>query len=338
MMKAYELQKAGLDGLAQTKRALKAPAAGEVQLKVKAASLNYRDLKVAQGGYRKFDYPLVPVSDGVGEVVAVGEGVTRFEIGDRAATHFHPHWFSNARPTAAETAQTLGGALDGILAELVNLPADWLVKVPGYLTDEEAATLPIAALTAWTTLVEDGGLRAGETVLVEGSGGVSIFAIQFASLFGARVIAISSSDAKLARAGKLGATHTINYKSNPDWDQEVLRLTDGEGVDHVVEVAGGATLGKALKALRSGGQIGVIGFLDSAKTEVDLLTVIGKRARIRGVLVGSRDAFERMNHFLAQHELRPVIDTVFEFDEVREAFDHLASGKHFGKIAIRVAA
>jgi NADPH:quinone reductase-like Zn-dependent oxidoreductase len=337
-MKAYELQKAGLEGLAQTKRTLLAPAPGEVQIKVKAASLNYRDLKVAQGGYRKFDYPLVPVSDGVGEVIAIGEGVTRFAVGDRVATHFHPHWFSNARPSAAETAQTLGGQLDGILTEKANLAADWLVKVPGYLTDEEAATLPIAALTAWTTLVEDGGLRAGETVLVEGSGGVSIFAIQFASLFGARVIAISSSDEKLARARELGAAHTINYRSHPDWDDEVLRLTKGEGVDHVVEVAGGTTLSKALKALKSGGQIGVIGFLDGMKTELDLVTVIAKRARIRGVLVGSRDSFERMNKFLARHEVRPVIDTVFEFDQLREAFEHLASGKHFGKIAIRVAA
>ncbi len=337
-MKAYELQRPGLEGLAQTTRTLKPPAADEVQIDVKAASLNYRDLKVAQGGYRKFEYPLVPVSDGVGEVVAVGAGVTRFSVGDRVATHFHPHWFTNARPTAAETAETLGGQLDGVLAERVNMPADWLVKVPGYLTDEEAATLPIAALTAWTTLVEDGHLRAGETVLVEGSGGVSIFAIQFASLLGARVIAISSSDAKLARARELGAAHTINYKTNPDWDQEILRITNGEGVDHVVEVAGGATLSKALKALKSGGQIGVIGFLDGAKTEIDLLTVIGKRARIRGVLVGSRDAFERMNQFLARHQLRPVIDKVFGFDQVRAAFDHLASGKHFGKIAIRVAA
>jgi NADPH:quinone reductase-like Zn-dependent oxidoreductase len=336
-MRAYELQKEGLDGLAQTRRAVQPPAAGEVQIKVKAATLNYRDLKVVQGGYRKFDYPLVPVSDGVGEVVAIGASVTRFNVGDRVATHFHPHWFSSKRPTAAETAQTLGGQLDGILAETVNLPADWLVKVPAYLTDEEAAALPIAALTAWTTLVEDGNLQAGDTVLVEGSGGVSIFAIQFASLLGAHVIAISSSDTKLERARQLGATHTINYKTTPDWDQEVLRLTNGEGVDHVVEVAGGATLAKALRALKSGGQIGVIGFLDGTKTEIDLLTVIAKRARIRGVLVGSRDAFERMNHFLARHELRPVIDKVFDFDEVPEAFDHLASGKHFGKIAIRVA-
>jgi NADPH:quinone reductase-like Zn-dependent oxidoreductase len=222
-----------------------------------------------------------------------------------------------------------------MLTEYRALHEEGLVHVPGHLTDEEAATLPCAAVTAWNSLINMGGLSTGETVLVQGTGGVSIFALQFAKLAGARVIVTSSSDEKLERAKKLGADFGVNYTTTPDWDKRAKELTEGIGVDHIVEVGGAGTFGKSLRAIKIGGHIGLIGNLSGNATEVNLVQILMQNLRIQGVMVGSRDTFESMNRAVALHEMRPVIDRVFAFDEARPAFEHMASGSHFGKICIK---
>jgi NADPH:quinone reductase-like Zn-dependent oxidoreductase len=292
-------------------------------VRVRAASINYRDWLMLAGEYNpRQPLPLVPVSDGMGEVTAVGASVTRVKTGE---------------PTRDKLRGTLGGPLDGMLAEQVRLSAEGLVPVPAYLTDAEAATLPCAAVTAWSALVEQGGVEPGDVVLVQGTGGVSIFALQFARLLGARVIVTSSSDKKLERARALGAWHGINYKATPDWDKAVRALTNNVGVDHIVEVGGAGTLGRSIRAVRVGGTISVIGVLAGKASELMVTPILMQNLRLQGVLVGSREMFERMNRALEFHQLRPAVDKVFGFEEVREAFAYLAAGRHFGKIAIQVA-
>jgi NADPH:quinone reductase-like Zn-dependent oxidoreductase len=336
-MKAVEIRGAfGLDHLALTGRPDPRPGHGEVLVRVRAASLNYRDLLTVRGQYNpKQKLPLIPCSDGVGEIVEVGDSVTRVRPGERVCANFAQRWIAGA-PTREKLRSTLGGPLDGMLAELVVLSEEGVVRVPDHLTDEEAAALPCAGLTAWSTLVTDGGLTAGDSVLLQGTGGVSIFALQFAKLLGLRAIITSSSDEKLERARALGADETINYVQTPDWAARVKELTGGAGVDHVVEVGGAGTLKQSLQAVRIGGTVSLMGVLAGNALELPLPLIFMQRIRVQGILVGSREGFEAMNRAIALHRLRPVIDRVFPLEETRAALELMDRGGHFGKICIRV--
>lgn len=311
------------------------PVARQVLVRVRATSLNYRDLMVADGRYGKVPLPLVPLSDGAGEIVALGEGVTRWKAGDRVAGAFFQSWIDG--PFRREVMGTaLGGSLNGMLAEYVALSEDGMVAIPQHLDFTAAATLPCAGLTAWHALVTLGRVSTGQTVLLLGTGGVSLFALQFAKLHGARVIITSSSDEKLARARTLGADETINYRTTPDWEKEVFRLTGKAGVDQVVEVGGAGTLARSLRALKPAGQVHLIGGVSGFSGEVPLLDIIGKMAVVRGIYVGSREMFEEMNRFVAQHRIKPVVDKVFDFAEAPAAYEYQQRGAHFGKVVIAV--
>lgn len=324
----------GLDNLALVERPTPEPGPGEVLLAMKAASLNFRDLLMVRGRYNpKQPLPLIPGSDGVGVVQAVGPGVDRFAVGDRVSPLF-TRWIAGA-PSYERLRHTLGGPLDGVLAEQLVVPAEAAVKVPAYLTDLEAATLPCAALTAWTALVVEGGLKAGDWVLVQGSGGVSIFALQLCKLFGARVVALSSSDDKLEKMAELGAEKWINYKKTPRWGRQVRELTGG-GVDQVIEVGGAQTLPESLDAVRIGGFIAQIGVLSGHAAPLDFTKLFMKYVRLQGLLVGHREGFEQLNAALETNELHPVIDRVFPLAETRAALEHLASGAHFGKVCLSI--
>lgn len=335
-MKVFEIQNTfGLDCLKLTNRPDPSPGYGQVLLKMRAVSLNYRDLMVVKGLYNpKFHLPLIPFSDGVGEVVAVGEGVRRVKIGDRVAGSFFQKWLSGLR-TEENVKSDLGGNIDGVLAEYVVLHQDGVVHIPEHLTDEEGATLPCAAVTAWNALIPSGGLKAGDTVLIQGTGGVSIFALQFAQLQGARVIATSSSDEKLERVRQLGAAAGINYKQTPEWGKKVQELTAGIGVDYVVEVGGAGTLNQSLRAVRYGGQISLIGVLSGGSGEIATASILMRSVKVQGINVGSREMFEAMNKAIALHKLRPVIDRIFRFQEAKAALEYMQSGSHFGKICLR---
>lgn len=334
-MRAHELQAFGLEHLVPVERPEPRPGPRQALVRLHAASLNYRDLLVARGVYNpRLKFPRVPLSDGVGEVVAVGEGATRVKPGERVAACFMPRWFSG-RLTEEAARSALGGERDGVLAGYLALDEDGLVPVPAHLSDEEAATLPCAAVTAWHALIASGRLSPGETVLLQGTGGVSLFALQFAKLCGARVIITSKSDEKLARAMALGADELINYDTCPEWQERVRELTGGLGVDHVVELGGAGTLAQSLRAVRLGGRISLIGVLAGAGT-VDPLPILMKQVRVRGIFVGSREMFEAMNRAIAHHRLHPVVDRVFGFEEAGEAYRYLESQSHFGKVVIKV--
>jgi NADPH:quinone reductase-like Zn-dependent oxidoreductase len=334
-MKVVELRDTfGLESLAVADRPEPKPAAGQVLIKMKAFSLNYRDLMVVKGLYNpKLKLPFVPLSDGVGEIVGVGEGVTRVKAGERVAGIFMQKWVAGTL-TEAKGKSALGGGVEGVLAEYVVLDAEGVTPVPAHLTDEEAATLPCAAVTAWNGLVTQGNLKAGDTVLIQGTGGVSLFALQFARMHGARVIATSSSDAKLARVRALGASDGINYKTTPDWEEKVRALT-GQGVDHIVEVGGAGTLGKSLRAVRTGGHISLIGVLAGAANQVNPMAILMKHVRAQGIFIGSRAMFEDMNRAISIHQMRPVVDRVFSMGDIRQALQYLESGAHFGKVCLR---
>jgi NADPH:quinone reductase-like Zn-dependent oxidoreductase len=332
-MKAFLLKQFGLDGLRLEEVPEPRPVPGQVLIKLRAWSLNYRDLLVARGIYApKLKLPFQLLSDGVGEVVEVGEGVTRVKPGERVAGIFMQTWLEGA-PSSEKALSALGGAIPGVAAEYVVLDSEGVVRVPEHLTDEEAATLPCAAVTAWHALITSGHLAAGETVLVLGTGGVSIFALQFAGMLGARVIATSSSDEKLARVRELGASDVINYKVTPEWGRKVRELTDRRGVDHVVEVGGAGTLDQSLEAVRMGGRVGLIGTLTGGT--VNPIRILMKSVKVQGVFVGSREMFEAMNRAIAVSSLRPVIDRVFPFAELPDALRHMESGAHFGKIVLK---
>jgi NADPH:quinone reductase-like Zn-dependent oxidoreductase len=334
-MHAYQLPKAaGIDALVKVDLPVPRPGPRQVLIKVAACSLNYRDLAIVLGTYRMPVKPnLIPLSDGAGEVVEVGAGVTRVKVGDRVAGCFFQRWI--AGPILADThASALGGSIDGMLAQYAVLEEDGVVKLPGHLSFEEGATLPCAAVTAWHALIEHARIVAGQTVLVQGTGGVSIFGLQFARLMGAQVIVTSSSEAKLARAKTLGATHGVNYKTVPDWDKAVIELTGG-GVDHVVEVGGPGTLAQSLRAIRIAGKVTMIGVLSGA-AEINPMAIFARRANVQGISVGSLQMFEAMNRAIAAGGLHPIIDKAFPFDETQSAFRHLQSAQHFGKVVIRV--
>ena len=334
-MKFYEIRETrGIDSLRPAEGPAPEAGPGEVLIRVHAVSLNYRDLLIAQGRYmRGLKLPLIPLSDGAGEVVETGSGVTRVKRGDRVAGIFMQNWLSGeVSPYVPRIA--LGGSVDGMLAEYVVLHENGVVHFPSHLSYEEAATLPCAAVTAWNALT-DWGLRPGVSVLAQGTGGVSMFALQFAKLAGARVITTSSSDEKLRKAADLGASDCINYRSVPDWDKRVLELTNNVGVDHIVEVGGPGTLARSMNAVRVGGRISIIGLLTGTETPVNPMPILGKQIQVQGIFVGSREMFDGMNRAIALHQMRPVIDRVFPFDQARQALRFLESAAHFGKIVIR---
>jgi len=333
-MRAFQLPQAtGIEALTKVDLPQPKPAHRQVLVKVFACSLNFRDLAIVLGRYRMPTKPnVVPLSDGAGEVVEVGPGVARVKVGDRVAGNFFQRW-PGGHASADTQASALGGSIDGMLREYAVLEEDGVVKLPAHLSYQEGACLPCAGVTAWNALVEHGRLIAGQTVLVQGTGGVSMLALQFCKIFGADVIATSSSDAKLERAKKLGAAHGVNYKTTPDWDKAAVELTGGVGVDQVVEVGGAGTIAKSLGALRIGGKISMIGVLSGA-ADLNPMLIMGKRANVQGISVGSTQMFEAMNRAIAVARMKPVIDKVFPFEETPAAFRHMQSAQHFGKIVI----
>ena len=309
----------GIEHLQMVEREPPEPRPHQVAVQVKAASLNYRDYEIVTGTFnRHFPLPLVPLSDCVGHVVAIGAEVTRVNVGDRVCGTFWQGWLGGPSDLA-DTARQLGGAMPGVLAEFVVFDQDGVVRVPDHLTDEEAATLPCAAVTAWHALVTEGGLKAGDDVLVQGTGGVSIFALQFAVISGARAIVLSSSDQKGERATALGAACFINYRRHPEWYSQVMAFTNGRGVDHVIEVGGAQTFTQSLMSIGLAGQINVIGYLGGKDGAVDPLLIFRKRARVRGISVGSRQSFEAMNRAIAANRLRPVVDFGLCLDRYRRS-------------------
>lgn len=329
--RAFELTDFGLDKIAAGNRPVRALEPHDVLLKMKAVSLNFRDFLVAKGLYsRNLKLPLVPLSDGSGEVMEVGSAVTRVKRGDRVTPIFMQKWIAGQLNTdCAKSA--LGGAIDGVLQDEAIFHEDGLVHIPSHLSFEEAAALPCAAVTAWNSLFEHGDLHPGETVLLLGTGGVSIFALQFAKAAGAKVVITSSSDEKLERAKKLGADVLVNYKNHPDWDAEVVKAVPG-GIDHIIEVGGAGTLDRSLKAVRLGGHISLIGLL--AQGQFDATKLLMKGACLQGIFVGSREMFTRMNACIELNKIKPVIDKTYKVDQITEALQTMESGSHFGKIVL----
>ena len=332
-MRVVEASEFKISSLRLTERETPTPKHGEIMLKISSASLNYRDLAILDQSYMpNLKLPYVPCSDCAGEVVEVGQGVKRFASGDRVVPVYTQGWY-DGRPTLAQrTTQTLGAPLSGVLQEYIVIPEDEAVHSPKSLSDQEASTLPIAALTAWNTL-QQGGIKAGDTVLLQGTGGVSIFALQFAKIFGAKVIITSSSDEKLKRAQALGADFCINYKKNTEWEEVAREMTDGRGVDIVVETTG-ATLSQSLAAVKFAGFIGVIGFVGGHEVKISVKTLIGPLVRVQGIATGARSQLEELIRAIDCHQIKPVIDSMFPLDRAQEAFNHLKSGAHFGKIVI----
>jgi NADPH:quinone reductase-like Zn-dependent oxidoreductase len=336
-MRVWQIPSFGVDSLEFVERPTPAPEAGEVLIKVHAISFNYRDLLVVKGLYNpKLKLPRIPVSDGAGEVVSVGDGVTSWKAGDRVAGIFMQNWIDGP-PTADKSRGALGGDIDGMLAEFVVLKASGLVAIPEHLSFQEAATLPCAAVTAWNAL-SVGDIKPGSTVLIQGTGGVSIFALQLARLRGARVLGISSSDEKLDRAYSLGLDAGLNYKDSPEWDRWALDETGGLGADLVIEVAGASTLPRSLRALRVGGAIAQIGVLSGGvdAPPFPFTPVLHKQIRIQGIYVGSRKDFEDLNKAIALTQLRPVGEN-FHWSQAREALARMEEASHFGKLVLTVA-
>lgn len=335
-MKVFQIQDDwSFDNLKPATRPDPKPGPGQVRLRMRAASLNYRDLVVPLRGYGSFTgtLPLIPVSDGVGEVVEVGAGVTRAKPGDRVCPIFSQGWITG-EPTLERMTQTLGGPVDGVMAEYMVLPEAGIVQVPPHLTDVQAATLPCAALTAWSALVTHDRLGPGSKVLVQGTGGVALFALQFAKLLGAHVTIISSSDDKIARARAMGADAAINYVKVPEWYKATREITGGRGYDHIVELGGEKTLAQSLRCIRPAGTLSMIGVLSGGTLSAPLGLVVTRQVRLQGITVGHRDGFEAMNRAIGQHKLVPVVDRVFAFEELKDAMAHLKSGAHFGKVCL----
>ncbi len=337
-MRQYALTDFGIDHLRLQPADRPRPGPGQVVVEVKALSLNYRDLMVVKGLYNpKPKLPATPISDGAGVVSAVGPGVGRVAVGDRVVSHFVSAWIDG--PLKAEYAKTsLGTPGPGMAAEQVLLPDYALVPIPDGYDFAQAATLPIAALTAWSALVTVGHVQPGQTVLTLGTGGVSIFTLQLAQALRAKVIITSSSDEKLRRARELGATHTVNYRTRPDWEAAVVELTGGQGADLTVETGGAGTLNQSLRATRRGGTIAFLGALTGLRGELDLAPLLMKRLHVAGIYVDSRASFETMNRFLTEHNIRPVIDRTFPFEALPQALRYMESGAHFGKIVVHLRA
>lgn len=336
-MNAYTFSSFGIEHLQQTERERPEPGHGQIRVAIKAVSLNYRDLMMVRGQYNpRQPLPLIPCSDGVGVVDAVGPGVTQWQVGDRVIPLFAQSWMSGQLDVQG-AKDTLGGPIDGTLTQAMVLPEHGAVRAPASMSDEEAATLPCAALTAWSALVTQGQLKAGQTVLIQGTGGVSLFALQIAKMMGARVIMTSSSDEKLARVSKMGADELINYKTHPKWGKVAKSLTDGLGVDHVIEVGGAGTLEQSIKAVRLDGHISLIGVLSGVSEPLNIIPILMRNIRVQGIFVGHKQSMTQMCAAFEQNHIKPVIDHTFAFDEAPAAFEHLASGKHMGKICIRIS-
>lgn len=333
-MRAYRIGKfSGAEGLVLGEEEAPRPGRGQILIRIRAASLNFRDSKIIEGLFGPaVPAGIIPLSDGAGEVAEVGEGVTRFKVGDRVMPIFNPHWLGGKRPIDA-SPMGLGGEVDGTLADYIVVDQQQAVMMPEHLSFEEAACLPCAAVTAWSAICGREPLYPGETVLTLGTGGVSIFALQFAKLFGARVIATSSSDEKCARLRALGADDTINYMAHPDWEKEVQRLTGGRGADVVVEIGGAGTLAKSFRASNPNTRISIVGMVAGASggDGFDFMSWIATTYRTG---VGSRQDFEQMNRAIAYHRMRPVVDKVFGFEDVSAAFDFFNAKRYFGKVVI----
>ncbi len=331
-MKAFQINSAdGIDALTLNEIEEPRPGRHEVLVRVRASSINYRDLLTVENPEaRGLSYPRIPNSDGAGEVVEIGSDVTRFKVGERVCGIFFQTWMGGDI-TANDMNNALGGSAEGMLVEYRVLHEDGLVATPTHMSDAEAATLPCAAVTAWNSLM-CGGVSAGSTVLLLGTGGVSVIALQLCQILGARAVITSSSDEKLERARSLGAWQTVNYREMPEWQDEVLALTDGRGVDHTVEVGGPGTLQKSIAATRLAGSVGMIGVL--ALGQIDPLPILGKSLRVQGIYVGSRQMFEDMNRALSMHEVKPVIDATYDLQDARQAYQAMRAARHFGKLVI----
>ena len=326
----------GYDNLKVSKRPDPKPAAGQVLLRMKASAINYRDLLVPDRGYgaRTGTLPLIILGDGVGEIVEVGAGVTRVKVGERALPTFCQAWISGP-PTPERMSRSLGGPADGTMADYMCISQESLAKAPAYLSDLEAASLPCAALTAWSAIVTHESLGPGSKVLVQGTGGVALFAIQIAKLFGAHVTVISSSDDKIARAKKLGADAAINYNTTPEWYRATRDIVGDAGYDHIVELGGEKTLPQSLRCIRPGGTLSMIGVLSGGVMTAQLGLVVTRQVRLQGITVGNRDGFEAMLRAFEQHKVKPVLDRTFAFEELKEAMAYLKTGAHFGKVCIQ---
>ena len=337
-MRLYQFGKLGnLDALKLREAEVPRPGAGQVVVRIRACSLNHRDLNIISGNYSSVAIKpeAIPLSDGAGEVTAVGQGVTRWKVGDRVAPIFVQRWLGgNLLPEYMPSA--LGGPSDGVLAEQIVLSEEGLVRIPSHMSFEQAATLPCAAVTAWNAALVKGGLQPGHTVVTLGTGGVSLFSAQFALMIGARVIATTGSDEKVERLRELGVSEVVNCRTTPNWDVRVRELTGGRGADLVVEVGGPGSVARSIAAIRYCGHISVVGNL-AGKATIDPGALFAKRASMCGIQVGSRDMFEAMNRAIEVAKLEPVIDRVFDFTETRAAYEYLAGGKHFGKVVIRVS-
>lgn len=336
-MKAYEIQQFGIDNLALIDREVPRPGPRDVLVKMHAASLNYRDLMVVTGTYNpRMKLPAVPFSDGAGEVTEVGSEVTRWNAGDRVMPIFAQGWLDGeSSEEKRRTSLGAGAQWDGVLREYAAFNEQGLVRIPEHLSYQEASTLPCVAVTVWNALCVSGKLKAGESVLTLGTGGVSVFAVQIAKMFGARVIATSSSDEKLDRLAALGADEVINYRDRDDWNTAVMELTAKKGVDHVVEVGGAGTLARSLASVRVGGHVALIGALSGAGS-IDPVPVFMRSVRLQGIFVGSRRMFEELNDAISVNKLEPVIDRVFGFEEVGAALRHMERAAHFGKIVVTI--
>ena len=335
-MKAYRVAQFGFEHMELVDLAMPRPGPGQVLVRVEAVSLNYRDLLVVRGMYNpKMRLPRIPCSDGAGEIVEAGAGVAGFKAGDRVAGIFMQRWLEGAL-TAEKSHQALGGDVDGMLAEYVVLDAGGVVRVPAHLSYTEASTLPCAAVTAWHALAHAAKVKPGETVLTQGTGGVSMFALQFARMMGARVLGTSSSNEKIGRARALGLDGAVNYRERPDWAEWVLEQTGGEGVDAVIEVGGAGTFNQSLKAVRVGGTVAQIGVLSQATEAISVIPILHKQIHVQGIYVGSRRMFEEMNAAISHAGLHPVVDRVYPFAEARTAMESMAAGSHLGKIVVAV--
>jgi NADPH:quinone reductase-like Zn-dependent oxidoreductase len=335
-MRVYEINEFGIDKLALAERETPQPKPGKVLIKLHAASINFRDLMVVEGTYNpRMKLPAIPFSDGSGEVVAVGDGVEKWSVGDRVMPIFAQQWFDGESSEEKRRSSLGAGAFwDGVLREYAEFDQEGLVAVPGHLSYEEASTLPCAALTAWNAVVVSGKVKPGESVLTLGTGGVSVFAAQFAKMAGAKVISTSSSNEKIARLTSLGIDDAINYKEREDWDAAALEIVGKPGVDHVIEVGGSGTVQRSLNAVRISGHVALIGALTGAAS-FDPTSVFMKAVRVQGIFVGSRKMFEDMNKAITVSEMRPVIDRIFDFEDVRSALAYVKSGSHFGKVVVR---
>lgn len=337
-MKAYVINEFGIDNLSIQEIPTPEPAAGEVLIKFHAASLNFRDLMVVKGAYNpRMKMPAVPFSDGAGEIVAVGENVTKWNVGDRVMPIFVQQWFDGeANDKNRRTALGAGAEWDGVLREYGSFDQESIVAVPEHLSYEEASTLPCAAITAWHAIVESGKAKAGETLLTLGTGGVSIFALQFAKMLGLEVISTSGSNEKIEKLKELGVDHTINYRETPDWHKTVLEITNKVGVDHVIEVGGAGTVSRSINAVRTSGHVALIGALTGGEG-IDPVSIFMRLIRLQGVFTGSRRMFEDMNKAISENKIKPVIDTVFEFGDAAAALKYMEGGNHFGKIVVKIS-